>query len=75
MIKSRINKELEEKIDLYINGQLTQEKVDELWAELIQDEYYIDYLKTVANIKTVIANNKSQEQSKNATGENGHDSG
>ncbi len=54
MIESHLNKDLEEKIDLYVNGQLSQEEVDELWAELIQDDNQLDYLKTVANTKAVI---------------------
>ncbi|MGN8226216.1 tetratricopeptide repeat protein [Gracilimonas sp. BCB1] len=54
MIESKINKELERKIDLYVNGRLDAEQVDELWSELIQDEYYMDYMKSVANIKAVI---------------------
>lgn len=54
MIESRINKELERQIDLYVNGKLTPEQTDELWAELIQDEYYLDYMKSVANLKGVI---------------------
>lgn len=60
MIESRIDKELEEKIDLYINGQLSQEEVDELWVELIQDEYHIDYLKTVANTKAVLESERGK---------------
>ncbi|MCP9292368.1 MULTISPECIES: tetratricopeptide repeat protein [Gracilimonas] len=54
MIESKINKELERKIDLYVNGRLDAEQVDELWSELIQDEYYMDYMKSVANLKAVI---------------------
>jgi len=54
MIESRINKELERQIDLYVNGKLTPEETDNLWAELIQDEYYLDYMKSVANLKGVI---------------------
>ncbi len=54
MIESHINKDLEEKIDLYVNGQLSQDEIDELWAELIQDGNQLDYLKTVANTKAVI---------------------
>lgn len=54
MIESKINKELEGQIDLYVNGKLSEEQVDELWAELIQDEYYLDYTKSVANLKAVI---------------------
>lgn len=54
MIESKSNKELERKIDLYVNGKLNADEVDELWAELIQDEYYMDYMKSVANLKNVI---------------------
>ncbi len=54
MIESNVKKDLEYKIDLYINGKLSQEQVDELWAELIQDGYYLDYTKSVANLKAVI---------------------
>ena len=62
MIESNFRKDLERKIDLYINGRLNQEEVDELWAELIQDEYYLDYTKSVANIKAVIEQKRSQEK-------------
>lgn len=51
MIESNTRKDLEEKIDLYVEGQLPPDEVDELWVELIQDEYYYDYLKTVASLK------------------------
>lgn len=61
MIESHINKELERKIDLYVNGQLSQEEIDELWAELIQDENQLDYLKTVANAKAVIEDERKRE--------------
>lgn len=54
MIESKVNKELERKIDLYVNGKLNAEQTDELWAELIQDGYYLDYMKSVANLKAVI---------------------
>ncbi|MDR8392107.1 hypothetical protein NC796_13215 [Aliifodinibius sp. S!AR15-10] len=62
MIESHINKELEEKIDLYINGQLSREEVDELWAELIQDGNQLDYLKTVANTKAVIESERKKSK-------------
>tara|TARA_R110000868_G_scaffold383578_1_gene650575 strand:- start:3289 stop:4029 length:741 start_codon:yes stop_codon:yes gene_type:complete len=63
MIESNVKKDLEHKIDLYINGKLNKEQVDELWTELIQDGYYLDYTKSVANIKAVI----EKQQSKNQT--------
>lgn len=63
MIESKSNKELERKIDLYVNGRLDAEQVDELWAELIQDEYYMDYMKSVANLKSLIDDKKDQKSS------------
>lgn len=54
MIESNRNNELEEKIDQYVNGQLSQDEVDELWSQLIQDGEKLDYLKTVANTKAVL---------------------
>lgn len=62
MIENKVNKELERKIDLYVNGVLDAEETDELWSELIQDEYYLDYMKSVANLKAVIDRKKSKEQ-------------
>lgn len=63
MIESKINKELERKIDLYVNGKLNAEQTDELWSELIQDEYYMDYMKSVANLKAVIDRKQSAKPS------------
>ncbi|MFA5670354.1 MAG: hypothetical protein WC967_14025 [Balneolaceae bacterium] len=60
MIQSNYNKGLEEKIERYINGELNIEQVDELWVELIQDEYYLDYMKSVANLKEIILTKRAQ---------------
>lgn len=62
MIESFNRKELEEKIDQYINGQLSAQEVDELWAELIQDGYHLDYLKSVANLKAVVEERREKQQ-------------
>ena len=62
MIESFNKKELEEKIDLYINGQLSAQEVDELWAELIQDGYHLDYLKSAANLKAVIERKREERK-------------
>ncbi len=64
MIESFNKKELEEKIDQYVNGQLSAQEVDELWAELIQDGYHLDYLKSVANLKAVVKKRKSEKKVK-----------
>ncbi|MEL7832546.1 tetratricopeptide repeat protein [Fodinibius sp. N2] len=62
MIESFNKKELEEKIDQYVNGQLSAQEVDELWAELIQDGYHLDYLKSVANLKAVVKQRREEQK-------------
>jgi len=62
MIESFNKKELEEKIDQYINGQLSAQEVDELWSELIQDGYHLDYLKSAANLKAVIERKREERK-------------
>ncbi len=62
MIESYNKKELETKIDQYVNGQLSPQEVDELWTELIRDGYHLDYLKSVANLKSVIKKRREQKQ-------------
>ena len=64
MIESNFDRDLERRIDLYVNKKLSAEEVDELWAELIQNEYYLDYTKSVANIKAVI---ESERKANDAT--------
>ncbi len=60
MIESYSQKEIKEKIDQYVMGRLSADEIEELWIELIQNEYYLDYLKTVANLKAVVAKRKSK---------------
>ncbi len=62
MIESNINRNLENKIDLYVNGKLTADEINDLWVELIQDEYYLDYTKSLANIRAVIQQEKKSKQ-------------
>ena len=51
MIESNIRNEIEEQIEKYLDGGLSANEIDELWVELIQDDYYFDYLKTAASLK------------------------
>lgn len=58
--------DLAEKVDRYINGQLSEKEIDNLWADLIQNENYMDYLKTVASLKMMshlFLNNQTLSQS------------
>lgn len=60
MTDSKQNIELEEKIDLYLDGKLSASEIDELWTELIQDEYYYDYLKTAASLRGLADETKGE---------------
>jgi tetratricopeptide (TPR) repeat protein len=62
MIESNVKRDLERKIDLYINGKLSADEVDDLWSELIQDDYYLDYTKTFANLKDLIEAKRIQTE-------------
>lgn len=53
MIESNRNKDLEKRIEAYVDGKLSAAEVDELWAELINNEYYYDYMKSVASLKKI----------------------
>lgn len=61
MKEKKLRPELERKIDLYVHGQLNDEQIDDLWSELIQNDYALDYLKTVASLKGVIDEETRQE--------------
>lgn len=53
MIESNRNKDLEKRIEMYVDGNLSPRQVDELWAELLDNEYYYDYMKSVASLKKI----------------------
>lgn len=62
MIESIHQNELEEKIEKYVNGELDEQEIERLWAELIRDDYHIDYLKSVANLKQIIREKKRNKK-------------
>jgi TolA-binding protein len=53
---------LEKKIDAYIKGFLSEEEVQELWAELIQHPEYVDYLKTEIDIARFYQSERGQNR-------------
>lgn len=53
MIESNRNKDLEKRIEAYVDGNLLPREIDELWAELLDNEYYYDYMKSVASLKKI----------------------
>ena len=42
--------DLEDRIDLYVKGVLNQNQIDELWVDVIQNDY-LDYMKTAATVR------------------------
>jgi tetratricopeptide (TPR) repeat protein len=58
MAKNKEKLRIETQIDRYINGELSREEIDDLWVELVQHESYMDYLKTSANLKAVVEQEK-----------------
>jgi len=65
MIESNRNRDLEQRIEMYLEGNLSPREVDDLWAELIDNEYYFDYLKSASNLKKI-----SEEQNKTTEEDN-----
>jgi hypothetical protein len=45
------DKELQLRIEQYIEGSLPNEEVDSLWSELIDKPEYREYLETLTNLK------------------------
>lgn len=62
MIESNRNKDLEKRIEAYVEGKLSAQEVDELWSVLLDNEYYYDYMKSVASLKKI-----SEEQEKESS--------
>lgn len=55
------NEELKGKIEQYLDGQLSPKEVDELWAELVEKGEYLEYMKSIANLKSVVEGKKDEE--------------
>lgn len=53
--QSRDKVELAQKIDAYLKGKLSEDEVDTLWIELLKRPDYLEYLKTEAALKDLIA--------------------
>lgn len=46
--------DLEDRIDLYVKGALSQPQIDDLWVDVIQNDY-LDYMKTAATVRKLSA--------------------
>jgi tetratricopeptide (TPR) repeat protein len=49
--------DLEDRIDLYVKGALSQPQIDDLWVDVIQNNY-LDYMKTAATIRKLSVGRK-----------------
>lgn len=62
MIERNTVNNIKHQIDLYVNGRLSEQEVEELWTELVQNEDYMDYMKTAANVKAIVEEERAQKQ-------------
>lgn len=46
--------DIKRRIDQYIEGQLSENEIDDLWAEIVQSQEHIDYLNTMANMRGAV---------------------
>ncbi len=44
---------IEQEIDRYVHGDLSEKEIEALWEALIQEQQYNDYLHTAANLKAI----------------------
>lgn len=49
----RVQIDVRQEIDRYVEQQLSGNEIEELWSQIIQDDEYYDYLNVVANLKAV----------------------
>ncbi len=51
--------EIIKQIDAYLKGQLSEEKTEELWVELIKNKEYLEYLETELTVKSIFEEKKN----------------
>ncbi|PAU94709.1 hypothetical protein CK503_04340 [Aliifodinibius salipaludis] len=58
--------ELEQEIDAYVKGKLSEEEAQQLWKKLLQRPDYIDLLKTELAVKSILEKRSSSNNSTSA---------
>lgn len=58
--------ELEQKIDAYVKGKLSEEEAQELWEKLLQRPDYIELLKTELGVKSILEKRSFNNDSSSA---------
>ena len=61
--------ELEQQIDAYIKGRLSEEEAQQLWEELIKQPEYIDLLETELGVKSILAKQSSGDEDQSSSAE------
>lgn len=62
---------LEEKIDAYVKGRLSDDEGQELWAELLQNPEYIDLLNTELGLKSILEDQSRESGNNNSVEDSG----
>lgn len=60
MSTNKNHKDIERRIDQYLNGQLSDDEIEDLWADIVQSQEHLDYLNTMANLKEVVGNKRKK---------------
>lgn len=63
--------ELEQQIDAYIKGKLTEEEARQLWEQLLQRPDYIELLETELGVRSILKSRSSTEAAGGDTVEDG----
>ncbi|MEX0779447.1 MAG: hypothetical protein WD491_09815 [Balneolales bacterium] len=62
-MQTDLNKpELEDQIDLYLDGSLNPDEIDLLWEQLIEYPEYLDYMKTCASLLHIGRKNDTESK-------------
>src|SRR5699024_6746761 len=59
-------REIKQEIERYVNGQLTPREVDDLWEIFLRDGEYLEYMKSVANLKGISHKHRREEKVKSS---------
>lgn len=62
METTHLDPELEEKIFKYVAGELPQEEIELIWEELLDQPYYIEFLKTASSLKHIAEQYERKEK-------------
>jgi hypothetical protein len=53
--REELRHNIDDRIDQYINGKLSQDQIDEIWIDALCDDRHYNYLKASASLKDYYA--------------------